>query len=122
MRDRSELRRALRSRYPWLDDDAFGPRAVDAGECDGCATEARLVTTCGPGTVALGRRCAAAAGADAWCDGHADEAAAALAWLARLPAEADAVARLWWVATGEVSLDPDILQALARRCVPCWTG
>ena len=71
-----------------------------------------MVETCGPGPfVALGRRCAAELGTEAWCEGHRGEAARALAWLARLPPEADDVARLWWLATGEVRLDPD----LARR-------
>lgn len=79
---------------------------MEAGECDGCASEARLVQTCGPGPYQfLGRRCALAAGGDAWCAGHAADAAAALTKLAGLPVEADTVARVWWVATGEVRLD-----------------
>jgi hypothetical protein len=32
-----------------------------------------------------------------------------------LPAEADDVARLWWVATGEVRLDPALVVAAAER-------
>ena len=103
-------------RYPWLDDTEVGPRSVEAGECEACGREARLVMTCGPGpAVYLGRRCAAAHGAEAWCDGHAGEAVDALAWLARLPAEADAVARLWWVATGEVQLDPALVAGARQR-------
>ncbi len=116
--DRPALRAALRARYPWLDEPDVGPRGVEAGECDACGAEARLVTTCGPGPVALGRRCAGDAGAGAWCDGHAEEAAAALAWLERLPPEADDVARLWWVATGEVRLDPALTAAIASRALP----
>lgn len=110
---RARLRAALVARYPWLTHDDLGPRAVQAGECDGCGAEARLVTTCGPApALALGRRCARDRGAEAWCTGHADEAVEALAWLGELPAEADDVARLWWVATGEVRWDPE---ASARR-------
>lgn len=104
--ERERLRRALRSAYPWVDQTQWGPAAVEAGECDGCQAEARLVMTCGPSVgLYLGRRCASRAGADAWCAGHADDAGAAVAWLAGLPAEADVVARLWWVASGEVVLD-----------------
>lgn len=114
--DRAMLRRELLRRYPWLDASEVGPRSVEAGECDACGQEARLVMTCGPGpALYLGRRCAAGRGDDAWCAGHADEAAAALAWLARLPDEADAVARLWWVATGEVQLDPALVAGARRR-------
>lgn len=114
--DRAALRRALAQRYPWVADAQLGPRSVEAGECDDCGAEARLVPTCGPGAhVYLGRRCAARLGAEAWCDGHGDEARSALAWLDGLPPEADAVARLWWVATGEVALDPRLRQAACRR-------
>jgi hypothetical protein len=102
---RARLRAALRARYPWLDHTDLGPRSVTAGECGRCGTEARLVATCGPGPHELGRRCVAVLGTDAWCEGHRDQALAAIDWLARLPAEADDVARLWWVATGEVRLD-----------------
>jgi len=118
--DRARLRAALAGRYPWLDDDPdLGPRAVEAGECDGCGAEARLVTTCGPGpAVAVGRRCARDRGAGAWCEGHAEEASRALAWLAALPAEADDVARLWWVATGEVRVGPDLVDRLRQLGLP----
>lgn len=103
------LRAVLLARYRWLDATDVGPRSVEAGECDRCDQEPRLVQTCGPGPVALGRRCAAQLGADVWCAGHRDEAEAALAWLACLPDEADRVARLWWVATGELRVDPALL-------------
>jgi hypothetical protein len=103
------LRDALLSRYPWLAEPDLGPRAVEAGECDRCGAEARLVMTCGPGPdVQLGRRCAAEVGVVAWCEGHAAEAARALAWMARLPPEADDAARLWWVATGEVRVTGEL--------------
>lgn len=84
----------------------MGPRSVTAGECDRCGAEPRVVATCGPVPWrSLGRRCAADVGTDAWCEGHREDGERHLAWLARLPDEADAVVRLWWVATGEVRLD-----------------
>ncbi len=113
---RGLLRSHLRERHPWVADPDHGPTTVDAGECDRCGQEARLVTTCGPDGQRLGRRCAAELGPSAWCEGHADEALAALQWLSRLPAEADDVARLWWVATGEVRLRS--LVPLLRRALP----
>ena len=114
---RRSLREALGARYPWIGHDDIGPRVVEAGECDRCGTEARMVPTCGPVRwPALGRACAAEVGLDAWCDGHGDDARAWLGVLAALPPEADAVARLWWVATGEVRVDaadlPPLLDAL----------
>lgn len=78
-----------------------------------------MVTTCGPSEwEAIGRACATAVGERAWCDGHADEARAWLRLLAALPPEADAVARLWWVATGEVRLDPVGLVGMVRTALP----
>lgn len=109
---RRSLREALRRRYPWVADAEWGPSAVEAGECDACGAEARLAMVCGPGPAGfLGRRCVTRRGADAWCGGHADEAASAVAWVSQLPAEADVVARLWWVATGEVALGDDMVAA-----------
>lgn len=117
--DKPALRHALRQRYPWLAATRRGPQAVDAGECDRCGAEARMVATCGPTAwAALGRRCATALGSDAWCEGHAEEATTTLAWLAALPEEADDVARLWWVATGEVRVDADLLVAVRRLALP----
>lgn len=116
---RRQLRTALTARYPWLAGHEVGPRALDAGECDRCGAEARLVTPCGPTSWAgLGRACAAELGTGAWCDGHADEARAWLEQLAALPPEADAVARLWWVATGEVRVDPAGIEPLMRAALP----
>jgi hypothetical protein len=113
---RRALRDELIARHPWLDHDEVGPRSVEAGECDRCGDEARMVTTCGPTEwAALGRACASEVGADAWCDGHADQAGSWLRLLAALPAEADAVARLWWVATGEVRPDSDTIAAWNRH-------
>ena len=96
---KQELREALTRAHPWLDHDAYGPRNVVAGDCDRCHAEARLVETCGPGGGSYGRRCATE---DDWCEGHAAEAADALRWLHGLPDEADDVAYLWWLATGEI--------------------
>lgn len=63
-----------------------------------------MVQTCGPGGGEYGRECARE---EDWCDGHADEAADALAWLRALPPDADQIAYLWWLATGEVRRSPD---------------
>lgn len=116
---RRSLRQALIARYPWIDHHDVGPRAVEAGECDRCGAEARMVTTCGPiRWAALGRACAAEVGMQAWCDGHADDARAWLAMLAVLPPEADAVARLWWVATGEVRIGVTDVEPLLREALP----
>ena len=115
----------LLSRYPWLSDTELGPQSVEAGECDQCGVEPRMVAPCGPPPMsgvgadwALGRRCAVAAGTDGWCEGHREEAAAALDWLRTLPADADDVARLWWVATGEVRVDPSIIEVTRRLGLP----
>jgi hypothetical protein len=116
---RRALRAALIARYGWIDHDDVGPRAVEAGECDRCGREPRMVTTCGPTRWSgLGRACALDVGQPAWCDGHADQAAGWLAQLAALPDEADVVARLWWVATGEVRLDPAAVDPLLRTALP----
>jgi hypothetical protein len=120
---RRALRNALIARYPWIEHDDIGPRAVEAGECDRCGREARMVTTCGPTQWAsLGRACVAEVGVQAWCDGHADDARAWLALLAGLPGEADAVARLWWVATGEVRTEVADLRPLLRKALPDTTA
>lgn len=128
--DRRALRGELQAAYPFLRRLDAGPQAVAAGECDRCADEPRMVQPCGPppGDLpsratpdwALGRRCALAAGVSGWCDGHAEEAEEVLAWLDRLPDEADDVARLWWVATGEVRPWPG-WEATARRALDAAT-
>jgi hypothetical protein len=118
---RAALCQELRRRYPWLDSHVVGPRSVEAGECDACGKEARMVMTCGPGAARyLGRRCAQEQGEDAWCAGHLDEARQALRVLARLPGEADTVARLWWVASGEVRVDPAVVGAGCRQLGLPW--
>lgn len=104
---RARLRTALSQRYGWLTDTQFGPAAVEAGECDACGAEARLIATCGPGMEQyLGRRCLTDRATDAFCDGHADEAAAAVDYVSALPGDADLIARIWWVSTGEVGFQP----------------
>lgn len=123
-----DLRRALLERYPWLAEVDYGPRAVSAGECDRCGAEARMVAPCGPpppGLLvragpdwALGRRCALELGEDLWCGGHVAEGAAARGWLSRLPSEADDIARLWWVATGEITVDPALRDRAKRLALP----
>lgn len=99
--------------HPWLDDERFGPRNVNAGDCERCGAEPRLVMTCGPGSGEYGWDCARE---DDWCDGHQDEAAEALRWLAALPEDAADVAYLWWLATGEVRSLPSTEGA--SRCAP----
>lgn len=102
---RKEFGNELRRRWPWLPGTAVGPGAVEAGECDRCHREARLVNVCGPGAwQALGRCCALELGVSAWCDGHAAEGLQHLEQLREMPVAVDAVARAWWVATGEVHL------------------
>ena len=116
---REQLRGLLRQAHPWVQDTDIGPAAVDAGECDRCGLEARMVVVCGPGAwISLGRQCARELGAEAWCEGHRDEAERALRGLLGLPAEADAIARLWWVATGEVRVDPELAAQWRRAALP----
>jgi hypothetical protein len=87
---------------------------VDAGDCDRCGADPRMVSGCGPaGGRALCPACVVDLGVgEVWCDGHRDEGQDALAWLARLPADWAAVVRLWWIATGEVRMDPSVLDLL----------
>lgn len=108
--DRRRLRAALATVYPWVTDTELGPRSVEAGECDRCGRQPRVVATCGPvAWSALCAGCVETVGAAAFCEGHAAEAGAAAAWVRRLPDEWAQVARLWWVATGEVRLDRLVL-------------
>jgi hypothetical protein len=101
--DRGELRRALLEAEPWLAATDVGPASVDAGPCDACGEFPRLLPTCGPaGHAALCRACALAAGSDAWCEGHAEEGAAARRWAAALPDSWAQTVVWWWYATGEL--------------------
>lgn len=120
-----DLKNELLRRYPWLAATDHGPQSVDAGECDRCRAEARLVSPCGPppeGAAGpdwgIGRHCAAELGVEAWCEGHEADGRAALEWLEDLPPEADDVARLWWVSTGEVRLDPALIEVARRMELP----
>lgn len=108
---RRRLRTVLVETAPWLANPDRGPSSVAAGECGRCDRRPRLVTTCGPGApeAELCGPCAVEVGVDAWCDGHVDDAEALLAWIATLPDDWPALARLWWVATGEIGLDPALL-------------
>lgn len=116
---RAALRRWLVARHPWLEATDVGPLAVEAGECDRCGDAPRLVPLCGPVPHrAVCRDCALALGADGWCDGHAEDGAAARAWAADLPGGWSDVTRLWWVATGEVRLDPELLRRGRALDVP----
>ena len=118
-RTRATLRDALKDRYPWVADADLGPCAVVAGECDACGREARLVATCGPVSARyVGRNCLVAGNSEWFCDGHFAEARVAAAWAQTLPAEADTVARVWWVATGEVKLSPPVAAAAAGLALP----
>lgn len=116
---RAELRAVLLAHYPWLASPDLGPQAVEAGECDRCGAEPRLVGVCGPSAYRyLGRSCALELGAEAWCDGHAAEAETLLGQLASLDVSADDVARLWWLTTGEVRVDRELAARWVRAALP----
>lgn len=93
---------------------------MDAGSCDRCGQLPRLLPTCGPdGLAGVCRPCAQELGTDAWCDGHLDDAEAALRWAAALPPHWDVAVTLWWVATGEVRLETLVgLRADGRLAPP----
>lgn len=108
--DRRRLRAALTALAPWLDHPDAGPRTVDAGQCDRCDGQPRVLATCGPiQWRALCRDCALEVGSDAWCDGHAEHGRELLQWARDLPAWWGDAVVLWWVATGEVGTPPDAL-------------
>lgn len=125
--ERRTLRAALVDVAPWLQHADAGPTTVDAGSCDRCGQRPRLVPTCGPvAWRALCRDCVAEVGEEAWCDGHADVAAAVLAWAAGLPPWWGDAVVCWWVATGEVAgppraLHPD-LPGPVRAALPRAAG
>lgn len=126
--DRPALRRALLDAAPWLAATEVGPQAVDAGNCDRCGNAPRLLPTCGPaGADAVCRRCAEELGDDGWCDGHVEDGRAARDWARSLPDRwADAVT-LWWIATGELRVDPATIDAdpwgvEVRRAIGHGTG
>lgn len=109
--DRRALGAVLSQAAPWLLETDVGPRAVDAGPCDRCGGPPRLLPTCGPdGLPGVCRDCAEVLGDDGWCDGHLEEGRAARRWAATLPQRWADLVVLWWVATGEVRIDPDRLR------------
>ncbi len=111
---RRELLGLLVARQPWLADDDLGPAAVDAGPCDRCAVDPRLVPPCGPVPWrGLCRDCVLTVGTGAFCAGHADEADDLLARARALPPTWATLVRLTWVARGEVRADPAFLAEAA---------
>ena len=122
--ERRALSAALVAVAPWTADTEAGPRAVDAGQCDRCGDQPRLLPTCGPvGWRALCRDCALAVDVDGWCEGHLDDAERLLAWAEQLPAWWGDAVVLAWVASGEVAWDatlgvrPDV-PAPVRAALP----
>jgi hypothetical protein len=121
---RHALRAALLEVAPWLGRTDLGPQSVDAGPCDRCGVDPRLVPTCGPsGGGGVCRDCAARLGDDGWCDGHRDEGRQARRWAATLPDRWGELVVLWWAATGEVRLeqvavDRDGLPATVSAALP----
>ncbi|GGI06334.1 hypothetical protein GCM10011354_18570 [Egicoccus halophilus] len=106
--DPPALRRALLELAPWLAGTEVGPAVVEAGDCDRCGGAPRLLPLCGPVSwTAVCRDCGLALGEDGWCDGHADQGAAARDWAAALPDTWPTLVLLWWLATGELrAIDP----------------
>ncbi len=101
-------------REPWLDHPLVGPAAVDAGTCARCGDEPGFVVPCGPdGGRPWCPACLQDRGVDAFCPGHADDAADALAVAASLPATWATLTRLAWAARGELRADPDFLAIAA---------
>jgi hypothetical protein len=104
--ERRALRAALLEVAPWLARNDVGPQSVDAGLCDRCGLDPRLLPTCGPsGGGGVCRDCAEVLGDDGWCDGHRDEGRQARGWAAALPDRWPDLVVLWWTATGEARLD-----------------
>ena len=121
---RDRLRAALLTAAPWLAATDVGPRAVEAGRCDACDVQPRLLPTCGPGAPgSVCRDCALRLGEDGWCDGHRADGASARAWASALPERWADLVIAWWVATGEVrtgawpQLDPSTLPSEVGRAL-----
>lgn len=105
---RRRLRSALSTAAPWLLDPGIGPTTVDAGSCDRCGEQPRVVATCGPAPArTLCAACVLEVGDAGWCAGHRDVAAHARSWAGRVPAGWADLVVLWWIATGEVRPSAD---------------
>jgi hypothetical protein len=128
-RTRQQLRTSLLAVAPWLAATDVGPQAVEAGRCEACDVQPRLVPTCGPGAPgALCRECALELGDEGWCEGHHATGEAARAWASALPDRWADLVIAWWVATGEVrvtggwpELDTSTLPPDVQRAF-CVTG
>lgn len=117
--NRRTLQAALLEHAPWLGADDVGPRAVEAGRCASCDTLPRLLPTCGPvGNDGVCRDCAEHLADDGWCAGHLDEGRAARRWAADLPDRWPELVVLWWVSTGELRPDPDMVNSAADLPAP----
>jgi hypothetical protein len=123
---RQQLRISLLAVAPWLAATDVGPQAVEAGRCETCDVQPRVVPTCGPGAPgAVCRDCALDLGDEGWCEGHRATGEAARAWASTLPDRWADLVIAWWVTTGEVRaadawseldismLPPDVERALS---------
>lgn len=122
---RRDLLALLVDHHPWLADDDLGPAAVDAGPCDRCDVEPRLVTPCGPVPWrGLCRDCVLEVGTAAFCAGHGDQADDLLVRARDLPATWATLVRMTWVARGEIRADRDFLAAATTtlRTTPAVAG
>lgn len=107
---RRDLLAALVAAQGWLDDAEFGPTSVDAGSCDRCARAPRLVAPCGPVPWrGVCRDCLLQVGPAAFCPGHEAFAVDVTARARALPPTWATLARLTWVARGEMDADPAFL-------------
>lgn len=114
--DKPALRGVLEKLAPWTVDPSFGPAAVDAGECDRCGLQPRLVQTCGAQPWArVCRDCLLELGTDLFCAGHRDDGREYLARARALPDDWATITRLAWISTGEVHADPDWVALVADR-------
>ena len=121
--DRRALRRAILTAAPWIADDERGPQAVAAGRCDRCGEHPRLLPTCGAsGFEALCRDCGLELGDEAWCEGHRDDGDRARSWAMALPEDWAAAVVLFWVATGELRLDDQVLPPMSDPGVQAALG